>query len=98
MHRAVLLAPGPEVPPAALVRADGVPLGEGTPAAADAAPMEALVGQSVAEVERDLILRTLRHCDGNRTTASAILGISVRTMRNKLREFAEAGFSIAPSH
>ena len=63
-----------------------------------APPVEALVGRSVAEVERDLILRTLRHCDGNRTGASAILGISVRTMRNKLREFAEAGYTIAPSH
>lgn len=102
IHRAVLLAPGPEVPPAALVRADGSPLGaapEANGASTPAAPpVEALVGRSVAEVERDLILRTLRHCDGNRTGASAILGISVRTMRNKLREFAEAGYTIAPSH
>ena len=56
--------------------------------------IDALVGQTVASVERDLILRTLDRHGGNRTSASAILGISVRTMRNKLREFAADGFRI----
>lgn len=56
--------------------------------------IDALVGQSVASVERDLILKTLARCGGNRTSASAILGISVRTMRNKLREFAAAGYMV----
>lgn len=46
-----------------------------------------LVGQSVEEVERALILQTLDHCGGNRTAAASVLGISVRTMRNKLRSF-----------
>jgi DNA-binding protein Fis len=48
----------------------------------------------MADVERDLILQTLDHCRGNRTSASSILGISVRTMRNKLREFSAAGYHI----
>ena len=52
---------------------------------------EALVGLPVADVERDLILATLRHTDGNRTHAASILGISIRTIRNKLREYAEYG-------
>jgi len=56
--------------------------------------IDALIGQSVAAVERDLILKTLERCDGNRTSASAILGISVRTMRNKLREFSAAGYAV----
>lgn len=43
-----------------------------------------LVGQTVAEVERRLILDTLDHCLGNRTHAATILGISIRTLRNKL--------------
>jgi DNA-binding protein Fis len=55
---------------------------------------EALVGLPVAEVERDLILATLRHTDGNRTHAANVLGISIRTMRNKLREYAESGLAI----
>ena len=44
-----------------------------------------LVGRTVAEVERELILDTLEHTLGNRTHAANILGISIRTLRNKLR-------------
>ncbi len=47
----------------------------------------ALVGRTVADVERDLILETLKHCLGNRTHAANILGISIRTLRNKLNEY-----------
>ena len=59
--------------------------------------IEALVGHTVEEVERELILQTLERCHGNRTSASTILGISVRTMRNKLRTFIEAGFPVSPA-
>ncbi|MBH0111940.1 DNA-binding protein [Novosphingobium sp. YJ-S2-02] len=51
------------------------------------AAVSALVGRRVEEVERELVLQTLEHCEGNRTSAAAMLGISVRTMRNKLRAF-----------
>ena len=51
----------------------------------------ALVGRTVADVERDLILETLKHCLGNRTHAANILGISIRTLRNKLNEYAGDG-------
>ena len=50
-----------------------------------------LVGRTVVEVERDLILETLRHCLGNRTRTAAVLGISIRTLRNKLNDYAAAG-------
>jgi DNA-binding NtrC family response regulator len=56
----------------------------------------ALVGRTVAEVERDLILETLKHCLGNRTHAANILGISIRTLRNKLNEYAAAGLAVPP--
>ena len=46
-----------------------------------------LVGRTVADVERDLILETLKHCFGNRTHAANILGISICTLRNKLNEY-----------
>ena len=46
----------------------------------------AFVGQTVAQVEQQLILDTLVHCFGNRTHAANILGISIRTLRNKLKE------------
>ncbi len=53
-----------------------------------------LVGKTVAEVERDLIVRTLDKCLGNRTHAANILGISIRTLRNKLKQYAEEGVPI----
>jgi DNA-binding NtrC family response regulator len=54
------------------------------------------VGRTLAEVERDLILVTLRHCLGNRTHAANILGISLRTLRNKLNEYASQGVPVPP--
>jgi two-component system, response regulator FlrC len=53
-----------------------------------------LVGRTVADVERDLILATLRHCLGNRTRAAHVLGISIRTLRNKLNAYAAAGLAV----
>ena len=57
----------------------------------------ALVGRRMEDVERELILHTLERCEGNRTAASAVLGISVRTMRNKLRAFSDAGYPVSPA-
>ncbi len=44
---------------------------------------------TIWEMERDLILRTLEKHNGNRTHAARTLGISIRTLRNKLREYRE---------
>jgi len=57
----------------------------------------ALVGRRLADVERDLILDTLRFCLGNRTRAAKMLGVSIRTMRNRLKEFASDGLSVPPT-
>ena len=54
------------------------------------------VGQTVAEVERLLILDTLKHTLGNRTHAANILGISIRTLRNKLKQYSEEGTAVTP--
>ena len=53
-----------------------------------------LVGRTVAEVEQQLILETLDHCLGNRTHAANILGISIRTLRNKLKAYSGEGVAI----
>jgi DNA-binding protein Fis len=53
-----------------------------------------LVGRKVADVERDLILETLEHCCGNRTHAAKMLGISIRTLRNKVGEYSSAGIQV----
>jgi DNA-binding NtrC family response regulator len=102
MHRAVLLASGSEIEEAAIRLPDGKPMAGGDVAtgvasraaqAADAAA-RSFVGQTVAQVEQQLILDTLSHCLGNRTHAANILGISIRTLRNKLKEYSEAGVSV----
>lgn len=48
-----------------------------------------MVGRTVASVEKELILDTLDYCLGNRTQAANILGISIRTLRNKLKQYSE---------
>jgi DNA-binding NtrC family response regulator len=55
-----------------------------------------LIGRTVAAVERDLIMATLKHCFGNRTHAANILGISIRTLRNRINEYAADGVPIPP--
>jgi DNA-binding NtrC family response regulator len=103
IHRAVLLATGEEIGAEAILSPDGARLDEARhPAVAHAAlaageVARALVGRTVAEVEQDLILQTLQHCLGNRTHAANILGISIRTLRNKLNEYAGAGVAVPPA-
>ncbi len=103
MHRAVLIATGDEIGIEAIIAPDGVRLDTAKPPAvahaafAAEAVTRALVGRTVADVERDLILETLKHCLGNRTHAANILGISIRTLRNKLREYSDAGMPV-PQH
>ncbi len=100
MHRAVLLAKGEEVGADAIRAPDGAPVGArshdalGAAIESGQAAARALVGRSVAEVEQRLILETLTHCLGNRTHAAHILGISIRTLRNKLKLYLDAGIAV----
>ena len=50
-----------------------------------------LAGLTVREVERQLILETLERTGNNRTQAARLLGISIRTLRNKLAEYRVRG-------
>jgi DNA-binding NtrC family response regulator len=56
-----------------------------------------LIGSTVEAIERELVLQTLARCHGNRTHAARVLGLSVRTMRNKIRQYATDGVDI-PAH
>jgi two-component system response regulator FlrC len=94
MHRAVLLASGERIEPEAIFL-QGAPEPEATPAK-PAAGGNTLVGRTVDSVEQELILDTLSHCLGNRTHAANILGISIRTLRNKLKQYSEQGTSVPP--
>jgi len=105
IHRAVLIATGEAIGPEAIIMPDGSDFSDGMigtasdPVARQAAMTaeavtRTLVGTPLADVERDLILDTLDHCLGNRTHAAGILGISIRTLRNKLRLYMDDGIEI----
>lgn len=84
LHRAVLLSRDGEIEPEDIF----LPTMMSVPAASSTDP-ESLVGKTLSDVERSLILGTLDHCLGNRTHAAHILGISIRTLRNKLKQYAQ---------
>jgi two-component system, response regulator FlrC len=99
LHRAVLLSGGEVIGPDAISMPDGTGLVQAASLAAQVAQAaetitRTLVGRTVADVERDLILDTLDHVLGNRTHAATILGISIRTLRNKLNQYSDEGLRI----
>jgi two-component system response regulator FlrC len=99
MHRAVLIARGDQIGPEAIgvgnetivsSAAQSVQQINNQPQSA----ADQLVGKTIAEVERDMIVKTLDKCLGNRTHAANILGISIRTLRNKLKQYIDEGVPI----
>ena len=91
MHRAVLLSTGDEI------ETDAIMLQDKNAIKSESAS-NSNVGQTVAAVERKLILDTLESTSWNRSTAATILGISIRTLRNKLKQYQEEGFTIPSSN
>jgi len=53
-----------------------------------------LIGTPLCEIERELIVQTLLRCGGNRTHAAKLLGMSVRTLRNKIRLYLADGIDV----
>lgn len=92
MHRAVLMSAGTEIDEDAVLLMPPMEQASETAAGTDT-----LVGRTVADVEKDLIIRTLKHTLGNRTHAANILGISIRTLRNKLKQYMEEGIDVPPA-
>ena len=96
IHRAVLLASGSSID------LDAIELGSMNPAAEargqwggpSGGGIASLVGRRMDDVERDLIIETLGHTLGNRTHAALILGISIRALRNKLRDYMTQGVPV----
>ena len=89
IERAVILCP------------DGMPLDAGhlppgfgkshssTPVADDSSVVQVRVGNTVDEAERMLIIRTLEATGQNKTRAAEILGVSLKTLHNKLKEYSQ---------
>jgi DNA-binding NtrC family response regulator len=55
-----------------------------------------LVGLPIRDIERDLVLETLANTNGNRTATARLLGVSVRTLRNKITEYSAQGIDVPP--
>jgi DNA-binding NtrC family response regulator len=70
---------------------------EGMRAASAPPAIAPRIGTTVWEMERELITGTLAEVNQNRTRAAELLGISIRTLRNKLREYREAAPAAARS-
>lgn len=96
VHRSVLLSSGPELEvdlAHSVERRVSLDDSEITRHASEVAASftHSLVGKTIDEVEQDLILSTLESCRGNRTHAARVLGISIRTLRNKLNYYVDTG-------
>jgi DNA-binding NtrC family response regulator len=86
VQRAVILCGGPEIEPAHVIAEEMVltqPVDTG--------------GRTIMELERDVILSTLARLNGNRTHTAKALGITVRTVRNRLRKYRTKGETTPPN-
>ena len=86
IQRLIVLGPGDTI------EAEHIP--PGVRGAAPASPSRrdsVAVGQTIEQAERWLILKTLQHTAGNRTEAADILGVTTRTLRNKLSRYRQGG-------
>lgn len=92
IHRAVLMSVGNEIDENAILLNSPDAIINQDPA--EKPSPEGFVGKTVSGMERNLIIDTLKHTYGNRTTAANILGISIRTLRNKLKQYQDEGFDI----
>jgi DNA-binding NtrC family response regulator len=81
IERATIIAPGPFIEPKHLP-----PSLAGEPAVAHQPQVALGPGTTVEEAERQLIMMTLEHTRDNKTRAAEILGISLKTLHNKLNK------------
>lgn len=91
LERAVIICTGPTIEPKDLPPGFGklvqrIPVPEGQ-------SIQLGIGITVGEAERRLILKTLESTRNNKTKAAEILGISLKTLHNKLKEYHQQGIA-----
>ena len=91
LERAVIIAGEGTLSPGHLPQQFGLPVPLPADASAgDPTSLMLRVGATVDEAEKALILKTLEHTRNNKTRAAEILGISLKTLHNKLKEYGSA--------
>jgi DNA-binding NtrC family response regulator len=90
MESAVVFSQGDEISPSELP----VEVRESTSVSTTGAPVQAVVGEprTMADIERQAILETLERTGGHRARAADILGIGLRTLQRKLKDYKHEGF------
>lgn len=88
IHRAILITTGDEI------SAENIILLESP----DNIENPNFIGQKIEDVERNLIIDTLKHTFGNCSEAAGILGISIKSLKNKIDLYKENGFNIPSSN
>lgn len=84
LERALILCDREEIGPEHIIL-------ESDPIARSSVSMESFGGRTLPEIEKEVLLATLEKLHGNRTHAAKALGITVRTVRNRLRKYREKG-------
>lgn len=89
VERAVIIAGEGTVLPSHLIGSFGTP--EPLPQVEDENSVRLAVGTTVRDAEKALLLKTLEHTGNNKTRAAQILGVSLKTLHNKLKEYSQKG-------
>ncbi|MGA0609293.1 sigma-54-dependent transcriptional regulator [Caldimonas sp. KR1-144] len=88
VQRAYVMSPGSTIEEQWLPSGGEPAAREPAPRAGDAASIRIPIGASIADAEKTLILATLAHYDHHKEKTAAVLGISLKTLYNRLREYA----------
>jgi two-component system response regulator AtoC len=88
VQRAYVMALGERISDEWLPSDAPVTTGNGHATTHDVGSITVPVGSSIAQAERQLILATFAHCGRNKERTAAVLGVSLKTLYNRLKEFS----------
>jgi two-component system response regulator AtoC len=94
VQRAAIMTDGPVIEQVQLPD-EGLPGSSATGGDPEGPVLRLRVGSSIAEVEKQMIFATLEHCGGVKERTAEVLGISLKTLYNRLREYGQAGEAVA---
>lgn len=96
VQRAAIMMDGPVIEQVQLPDEAG-PGNPGSAPVSDIGMLRIRIGSSIAEVEKQLIFATLDHCGGVKERTAEVLGVSLKTLYNRLREYGQSAETPPPS-